>query len=57
MTIDRKQNDQGYELKNIVKSCWICNSLKNDFFEGDQMKLISPQLISKLKHEIDKEKV
>lgn len=57
MTIDRKQNDQGYELKNIVKSCWICNSLKNDFFEGDQMKFIAPQLISKLKHEIDKEKV
>jgi len=56
MTIDRIHNDIGYEPKNMVKSCWICNSLKNDFFDGEQMKTISPQTISKLKREIEKEK-
>lgn len=54
MTIDRLQNDIGYELKNIVKACWICNSLKNDFFDESQMKIIAPQIIEKLKSEIKK---
>jgi hypothetical protein len=57
MTIDRIHNDQGYEPENIAKACWICNSLKSDFFDGDQMRLIAPKIISKLKDEIDKSKV
>jgi ribosomal protein L44E len=57
MTIDRVCNDKGYELKNIVKSCWICNSLKNDFFDAEQIKTITPQIIKKLNSEIEKEKV
>lgn len=57
MTIDRIHNDQGYEPDNMAKTCWICNSLKSDFFDGDQMKLVAPNIISKLKSEIDKEKV
>ena len=55
MTIDRVKNDLGYNFDNIVKSCWICNSLKNDFFDGEQMKQIAPQIIQKLLNEISKE--
>lgn len=56
MTIDRVCNDMGYEVKNLVKACWICNSLKNDFFDSDQMKLIAPEIIAKLRGEIKKER-
>lgn len=55
MTIDRVKNDFGYTLDNIVKCCWICNSLKSDFFDGEQMKLIAQQIIQKLQNEISKE--
>ena len=57
MTIDRIHNDKGYEPDNMCKACWICNSLKSDFFDSDQMRLITPKIISKLNSEIDKEKV
>lgn len=30
MTVDRKDSSNGYNLGNIVKSCWICNSLKSN---------------------------
>ena len=56
MTIDRKDNEKGYEPYNMVKSCWICNSLKNDFFSAEHMKTISPDIMRKLKSEIIKEK-
>ena len=56
MTIDRMDNTQDYVLKNMVKSCWICNSIKRDILGSDQMKLIAPEIISKLKNEIEKEK-
>lgn len=55
MTIDRVINGSGYLLDNIVKCCWICNSLKNDFFDRDQMKIIGPQIGQKLRNEIAKE--
>jgi hypothetical protein len=57
MTIDRKENDQGYTIENIVKSCWICNSLKNDFFSAEQMRGIATEVMAKLKSWIEKEKV
>lgn len=56
MTIDRVKNDLGYQLDNIVKSCWICNSLKSDFFDGEQMKLIAPEIIQKLRDKIAEER-
>jgi len=56
MTIDRVKNEIGYSVNNIVKSCWICNSIKSDFFDGEQMKLISPQIIQKLIEQIKSEK-
>lgn len=55
MTIDRVKNDLGYQLDNMVKSCWICNSLKSDFFDGEQMRQIAPQIIRKLKKTISDE--
>ena len=57
MTIDRKENEHGYTIENMVKSCWICNSLKNDFFPEKLMRVISPEIMDKLKSEIEKEKV
>ncbi len=57
MTIDRVDNSIGYDQSNMVKSCWICNSLKSDFVDGEQMKLLAPQIISKLESEIKNEKV
>ncbi len=48
MTIDRLQNENGYELNNIVKSCWICNKLKGDFFTAQQIKQMTPEFIKKL---------
>lgn len=57
MTIDRKDNTKGYEINNIVKACWFCNSLKNDFFTENHFKIIAPEIISKLKDEIKKERI
>lgn len=48
MTIDRVSNELGYAIVNMVKSCWICNSLKSDFFTAKQMRSISPELIAEL---------
>lgn len=56
MTKDRVDNSIGYEISNIVKSCWICNSLKSDFLDGEQTKSIMPKIISELKSEIEIEK-
>lgn len=54
MTIDRLDNSVGYTISNIVKSCWICNSLKNDFFDSADIKLIAPKIILKLEVELSK---
>lgn len=48
MTIDRTNNSLGYELNNIVKSCWICNSLKSDFFTEDEMKVVGKDIMHHL---------
>jgi len=52
MTIDRINNKNGYQIGNIVKCCWICNSMKSDFFSEEIMKLIAPRIIKKLRKEI-----
>lgn len=38
MTIDRKNSNEGYKLNNIVKSCWICNSVKSNKIPYENMK-------------------
>ena len=55
MTIDRADNSKGYCLENIVKSCWICNSLKSDFFTEKQFKSIAPEIIASLEYAIAEE--
>jgi hypothetical protein len=55
MTIDRAKNDEGYTVNNIVKSCWICNSIKSDFFTADTMGKIAKDLINELQIAIEKE--
>lgn len=46
MTIDRKNNAVGYQINNIVKSCWICNSLKSDFYTEEEMLIVGKLIIS-----------
>ena len=40
LTIDRKDNDRGYTIDNIVLSCNRCNMIKGNFFnEQDMLKI------------------
>ena len=54
LTIDRRNNARGYTITNLAKACWICNSLKHDFFSATDMKRIAPRLIRQLLREIKK---
>ena len=47
LTLDRKNNDQGYTFQNITLSCRICNDHKSDFFEYDDFKIIAKKYIKK----------
>ena len=53
MTIDRKDNEVGYTVENIVKSCWFCNFVKADFVFDEDMKVIAPKIIGRLSREIE----
>ena len=55
LTIDRKNNAKGYNTRNMAKACWICNSLKHDFFSPRDMKRIAPKLIAQLHTELASE--
>lgn len=37
LTVDRKDNDQGYFLENLVLACCQCNSIKCDELTHDEM--------------------
>ena len=41
LTVDRKDNDKGYSLDNMVLACHRCNSIKGDWFSYDEMKEIA----------------
>ena len=45
LTIDRKDNQKGYKLDNIVLACMRCNSTKSDFFTFEEMKEIGEKYI------------
>jgi hypothetical protein len=45
LTIDRKNNSQGYCTENICLSCFRCNNLKSDFFKCDDWLKIADQFI------------
>jgi hypothetical protein len=52
LTIDRKDNEEGYTLRNITLSCMRCNSIKSNYFSYDEMKEIG--VVIKRKHECQK---
>ena len=37
LSIDRKDNDKDYELKNMVLACYRCNTIKGDYFTEQEM--------------------
>jgi hypothetical protein len=46
LSIDRINNTRGYEEGNLALSCRRCNSVKSDFFSGDEMKTIAEKYIT-----------
>jgi hypothetical protein len=52
LTIDRVDNSRGYELDNIVKCCWFCNSVKGTLLNGSDMQAIAKNLIQRLQARI-----
>ena len=47
-TIDRVDNTQGYNLSNIVKSCWICNSIKSNVMTYEEASLVMRPLMKRI---------
>lgn len=47
LEIDRTNNDKGYSLDNIVLACTICNKIKSNILDYDEMKYIGKNLIIK----------
>lgn len=50
LTIDRKNNDKGYELNNIVLACYRCNTEKGNFWTYEEM-LLKGKISEKLYNE------
>ena len=44
LTIDRADNELGYDFGNLVKACWICNSVKGHFLTSHEMKMVGPRI-------------
>ena len=47
LSIDRKNNEQGYEINNVVFCCNICNFIKNDLFSYEEMQTIGNMIKKK----------
>jgi hypothetical protein len=41
MTIERRDNSLGYSPSNIAKCCSLCNSLKGELFDEEEMLVVS----------------
>jgi hypothetical protein len=52
LTLDRTDNSRGYELDNLVKCCWFCNSIKGSLLTPLDMKMIAKNLIQRLQQRI-----
>jgi hypothetical protein len=53
LTLDRIDNARGYELDNLVKSCWFCNSIKGSLLAHADMALIGAPIIQRLTTHIE----
>ncbi len=42
--LDRKDNNLGYSVDNVVPCCWNCNRIKSDIYTYDEFLLLSPVL-------------
>ena len=45
LTIDRRQNNCGYEPSNVCLACFRCNNMKSNFFTADEWKEIADRYI------------
>ena len=52
LTIDRLDNSRGYELGNIVKCCWFCNSIKGSLLNESDMRRIAKNVIQRLQAKV-----
>jgi hypothetical protein len=48
LTLDRVDNSRGYELGNLVKCCWFCNSIKGSLLTHSDMLLVGRSIIERL---------
>ena len=44
LTIDRADNQRGYELVNLRKACWICNLVKGHFLTSTEMETVARRI-------------
>jgi hypothetical protein len=52
LTLDRADNGRGYELGNLVKCCWFCNSTKGSLLTESDMRAIAKNVIQRLQGRI-----
>ena len=52
LTIDRKDNNKGYDLDNLVLACYRCNATKSNYFTEQEMLLIG-KIIQNKRNEDD----
>lgn len=45
LSIDRKDNKLGYQLKNISLACLRCNNIKSDFFSEEEWTYVASKFI------------
>ena len=50
MTIDRVDSSSGYKVSNIVKACWICNSLKSNKYSDEEMRSLGPKIVKEIEN-------
>jgi hypothetical protein len=47
LSIDRKDNSQGYTIDNIVLACYRCNMIKSNYFTEEEMKILGKYFYAK----------
>lgn len=56
LTIDRMDNNKGYDLDNICLACEVCNHIKSDVFTVEEMKEIGKFVMNRWNKIINNEK-